>query len=334
MNVVEVIPTGPKRPLPIDLFNVTDFERGMSEGYEAYVNRGDYPTSGWPSPYDRLCAEYPKLYWDYYLANMATFPLATYQRPLEDYLDAEILRGSYEAAYRLLFARRLADVLSSKLDHNTQALGIRQYSTQTVVMVPIFVYVIEGLIVVTALAAAVVLALSLLAKVKLTSEPANIASLMALSGPDSCIVQQMCGDDRATSGQLKAKYQETRFKLSDTGPNQDVAICCLEPHNQANYPLISSKPILPIEFSWYFGVSFLSLQIGLVVVLVYFFVRMRREEGTSHYSCGETKAHRSRLAATFYLHICEPAAGKLSPHGHWSFLRTNIYNAYQDSVHA
>ncbi|KAH0287074.1 hypothetical protein KCU62_g6191, partial [Aureobasidium sp. EXF-3399] len=160
MGVLEIVPTGPKTALPMDFFNVTDFEWGLSQGSDKNANRGTYPDvgigGGWPSPYDRLCHEFPKLVWDpqsAYLSNMATFALGTYQRPMAEYLDAEVLKDSYQAAYRLLFARRLSNVLHPALNISTTVLGSRRYSTQTIIMVPAFVYVVETMIAFTATAA-------------------------------------------------------------------------------------------------------------------------------------------------------------------------------------
>jgi hypothetical protein len=109
------VPTGPKMALSVDFFNVTNFEWGFSQGSDKNANRGTFPnvgipSGGWPSPYGRLCAEFPKLVWDVdyaYLPNLATFALGAYQRTMADYLDAETPKDSYQAAYCLLFARRL-----------------------------------------------------------------------------------------------------------------------------------------------------------------------------------------------------------------------------------
>ncbi|THW14865.1 hypothetical protein D6D24_05255 [Aureobasidium pullulans] len=294
MKVLEVVPTGPKKALPIDFFNVTDFEWSMSQGYEANVNRGPYPaggyaSGGWPSVYDRLLAKFPQLYWDTYsyLPNMATFALAAYQRPMDDYLDPETLKDSYQAAYRLLFARRLVDVLFSNLDNSTIAVGSRQYSTQTVMMVPVFVYVVEGMVGLTAVAASVVLLLSFWTKIKLTFEPASLASLMALSGRDPRIIQRMSRDDCATSKDLSVTYQETRFALSKAESSQGPNIYCTEPYDYSQHAsksprtLAASKLVLPMELSWAFGLGFLCLQIAVVVALLYIYLRVRAENGLS-----------------------------------------------------
>lgn len=294
MKVLEVVPTGPKMALPVDFFNVTDFEWGLSQGSDKNGNRGTYPnvgipSGGWPSPCDRLCAKFPKLVWDHnyaYLANMATFALGTYQRPAADYLDEQVLKDSYQAAYRLLFARRLADVLHSNLDTSTTVMGDRRYTTQTVIMVPLFVYVVEGLVAFTAAAALMVLLLSLWTRTKLPFEPASIASLMALSGGDSRLVHKMSGDDCATSKDLKATYEDAQFALSKSELDQGPTICYTGPDDQLLSNIISSqkpraslKPVLPMELSWMFGLGFLCLQIGLMAALLYVYIRIQYNNG-------------------------------------------------------
>jgi hypothetical protein len=290
MKVLEVVPRGPKMALPADFFNVTDFEWGLSQGSDKNGNRGTYPnvgipTGGWPSPYDRLCAEFPKLVWDddyAYLANMATFALGTYQRPVADYLDAETLKESYQAAYRLLFARRLADVLHSDLNTSTTVLGSRRYTTQTVIMVPAFVYAVEGMIAFTAIVALLVLLSTLWTRIKLTGEPASIASLMILTGGDSCLVQKMSGDDCATSKDLQASYKDARFALLSSEPDRGPTMCYDDYRPSTLTSSLKSKAsklALPMELSWAFGLSFLSLQTGLVAALLYIYLRIQTDNG-------------------------------------------------------
>lgn len=290
LNVLEIVPTGPKMALPVDLFNVTDFEWGLSQGSDKNANRGTYPDvgigGGWPSPYDRLCHEFPKLVWDpqsAYLSNMATFALGTYQRPMAAYLDAEVLKDSNQAAYRLLFARRLADVLRPTLNVSTTVLGSRRYTTQTIIMVPAFVYVVEGMIAFTAIAAFVVLLLSLWMTNKLSFEPASIASLMALSSGDSRLAQKMSGDDCATMEDLRTTYNDAQFGLSMSELDQGPTICFTKADVQSVSTVsrnpLKSKLTLPMELSWTFGFWFVSLQAGLVCVLLYIYVRIQTDNG-------------------------------------------------------
>lgn len=159
MSVLNLLPTGPRRPLPVDLINITDFEWSLSEGYEVNNNRGEFLTSSWPDPQEQVHGKFPELYWDTYLPNMASSALGAYQRPTADYLDPEVLKDSYQAAYRLLLARKLADILISDFSNGSQSSGIRNYRTQALIMVPTVVYVVQGLLGITVLAASLIFAI-------------------------------------------------------------------------------------------------------------------------------------------------------------------------------
>jgi hypothetical protein len=348
MKVLGVVPTGPKMALPVDFFNVTDFEWGFSQGSDKNANRGTFPnvgipSGGWPSPYDRLCAEFPKLVWDKdsaYLPNLATFALGAYQRPMVDYLDAETLKDSYQAAYRLLFARRLADILHMDLNISTTAPGSRRYTTQTIIMVPTFVYVVEGMVAFTAAAALVVFLLSIWTKTKLSFEPASIASLMALTGGDSSLVQRMSEDDCATSKVLKASYKDALFVLTRPGLDYGPTICYSEPNDHLSSTTTTSrkpetsKLTLPMELSWAFGLCFICLQTGLVAALIYIYLRIQTDIGKYLMLSRYAYAHDPRSTSAIYVNLRESATGKLSSYGSGGILRANIHHDHKDVVHA
>lgn len=63
MHVLNIVPVGPKQPLPGNLINITDFEWSMSQGYEKNNNRGSYPTSSWPDSKERVQSNFPELVW-------------------------------------------------------------------------------------------------------------------------------------------------------------------------------------------------------------------------------------------------------------------------------
>lgn len=274
-----MLPTGPKKPLPVDLVNITDFEWSLSQGYEFNNNRGEFLTSSWPNPQEQVRAKFPELYWDIYLPNMASFALGAYQRPAADYLDPEVLKDSYQAAYRLLLARKLADILIDDSKGGNRVLGTRHYSTQALIMVPTFVYVVEGLLGITFLVAILILAVPSWRRTVLTSEPANLAAMMALTSNDTQMVQTMSDKDFATSQELEDLYQQTTFVLrnNDQGPT----LCCDD--TQATTGAVVSrnlsKSILPVELSWCFGSAFLVLQGLVATALVFTYVSANFNNG-------------------------------------------------------
>ncbi|KAG9688305.1 hypothetical protein KCU95_g10383, partial [Aureobasidium melanogenum] len=282
MHVLDIVPVGPKQPLPGDLINITDFEWSMSQGYEKNNNRGSYPTSSWPDPKERLQSNFPKLVWSDYLPNLATFALGAYQRPLADYLDAETLRNSYQAAYRLLLARKLADILSSDLSHTETVLATRQYQTQTVIMVSTFVYIVEGLLASTTIIALLIFIIPSWRKTNLVSEPSSIASLMTLTGNDQRIIKATSEKDCATTRELENLFQDATFHLQPANDSQESTLSYLGPDPQilpSDKANTKSLPLLPIELSWIFGVAFLMLQGSVMAAMAYTYIRAQLQDG-------------------------------------------------------
>jgi hypothetical protein len=283
MNVLDLVPIGLKEPLPSDLINITDFEWSMSQGYEKNNNRGSFPTSSWPNPKDRVQANFPELVWNYYLPNLASFALGAYQRPVQDYLDINNLKDSYQAAYRLLLARKLADILSTGVDHTDTVLATRHYQTQTVIMVPTFVYIVGGLLVTTTIIALLVFIIPSWKRTNLVSEPGSLASLMNLVGRDHHLVDVMSGEDRVTSQQLEKRFQDTTFVLHKGSYLEEPTLCYFDPKMQSRIkedPAVNpTAPILPPELSWPAGLGFLMLQGLVLATLVYTYVRVQLHDG-------------------------------------------------------
>jgi hypothetical protein len=259
---------------------------------------------------------------------------------MADYLDAETPKDSYQAAYCLLFARRLADILHLDLNVSTTMLGSRRYTTQTVIMVPTFVYVVEGMVAFTAIAAVVVLVLSRWTRTEFPFEPASISSSMALTGGDSSLAQNMSADDCATSKDLNTSYKGALFVLTRSGHDQGPTICYTEPDDQSSSGNATfrksktSKLTLSMELLWAFGLGFLCLQTGLVAVLIYIYIRIQTDNGKCLMLSRFTFAHDPRPSSAICVHLCEPAAGELSSYGSGSILRANIHHDHKDVVQA
>ncbi|KAL1302883.1 hypothetical protein AAFC00_003210 [Neodothiora populina] len=286
MSVTQVTPLGAKQPLPADLFNITNFEWSMSDGSEKFQNRGAYPPfSDWPDASRRV--EYLDLasYYGDYIPALTGFAIAAYQRPAKDYMDADLLRKSYQAAYRLLFARRLADVLSPDLDHSDNRNVTRTYQIQAVTLVPAFVYTVEALIGITALFACVLLIFSYTTGSNLQSDPASIASQMALIADDSTFRRYIGRYDQASADDVKEAFADSRFSLNKhTGSEQDQPYglkSLTHPSGERSVPrkIVPADRLLPKEYRWFSGLSFLLTQIGVVVTLSWVFTRANAING-------------------------------------------------------
>ncbi|TIA74142.1 hypothetical protein D6C76_06406 [Aureobasidium pullulans] len=297
MNVVDIVPVGSKQPLPGNLINITDLEWSMSQGYELNINRGSFPTSSWPDPHERVHTNFPEVYWTYYLPFMASLALGAYQRPTAEYLDAETLKDSYQAAFRLLLARKLADILSTDFNDTDAVLATRHYQTQAVIMVPAFVYVVQGFLATTTIIALLIFSIPSWKKTNLVREPATIASLMALTSEDPFIIQKMSEKDGSTSEELEQLYEKMPFVLKQGDDYQEPKLCCLDPQSQPEptyrSTVISTAPILPPELSWLFGSVFLVLQGSIMAALVYTCIRSSLDNG-KEFNC----LHLLRLTLT------------------------------------
>ncbi|KAI4853290.1 hypothetical protein E4T44_00934 [Aureobasidium sp. EXF-8845] len=283
MEVLDIVPLGLKEPLPDDLININDFESSISEGHETNNNRASFPTSSWPEQEKRIKSNFPELVWNYYLPTLASFALGAYQRPVEDYLDAETLKDSYQAAYRLLLARKLADVLSTNLDHNSTIRATRRYQTQTVIMVPTFVYIVEGLLATTTITALLVFVMPSWKRSNLVAEPGSMTSLIILTGNDHHLVDRLSDKDCATSQELEEKFSEITFALPKGNEYHGPALCYHGPEVQSGpreVPVVNpTKSILPFELSWLFGLCLIILQGIVLAALVYTFVRAQLHDG-------------------------------------------------------
>lgn len=287
MSVTHIIPTGEKQPIPTDIFNVTNFEMSMSADTEVIQNRGDYPpTEDWPDATERLGYLDLARRWDY-LPGMTGFAIAAYQRPAPDYMDADLLKDSYQAAYRLLLARRLADILSADLDTPEKGEIVRTYQTQAVVLVPTFVYVVEALVGVTTLIACILLGLSYKTANRLQSDPANLASMMALVAEDTVLCQQLGLYDHASSEAIDEAFEESTFAILDETQHKSVRGHGLKlsehPSGERSVPrtILSADRLLPKELSWISGTAFFVMQVGIAIALLYTFIRSKRENGKS-----------------------------------------------------
>ncbi|KAI5243244.1 hypothetical protein E4T43_04238 [Aureobasidium subglaciale] len=260
------------------LINITDFEWSMSQGYEVNNNRGEFPTSSWPDPTEKVQSTFPHLYRKWLLPPK--HGQSSPWRIPASYLDAETLKDSYQAAYRLMLAQKLVDILSKDFTTNETYSGTRFHESEALIMVPTFVYVVEGLLATTVIAALLIAAIPSWRKTSLTSEPANLAAMMALSSNDHLTAETMSDKDFATSDELERVYHETTFASIDG--DQGPTLHCINPDSQVTMYDRSERPaipVLPFELSWYFGIGFFALQSLVVVALIFAYVRTNHNNG-------------------------------------------------------
>lgn len=291
MSVTGIEVTGPKVPLPLDIFNTTNFEAAMSVGQQDEGVRTDFATTLWPNQKMKLRNMPLNLN---YLPRMAPFAIGTCQRPPQDYLDPEVLRESYESAYRLLFARQMASVVSPALDTMTENPGQRSYRTQSVVLVPVFTYIAEAFLGIVALLASYLVYITLTRTRKLNSDPATISSVMSLVEGQDRLLEEFKSLDRATDERIEQSLEEKRFRLTGAdscGVAYQLQLIENQLHGSAvaaSSPLASApaalgplvpnatianmhsstvKGVQPAEFRLSIGFAFVAFQIASLVLI-------------------------------------------------------------------
>ncbi|KAJ9639931.1 hypothetical protein H2201_007290 [Coniosporium apollinis] len=282
-HVITAIPFGPKLLFPEDKFNIADLLSQMNSETQKAKVRGNVPVSTWPDHSEQLSTTDLSLRVSGHdLAFMAGIAIGAYPRPLEDYLDPETLRRSYEAAYRLVFARALVDIVGLDDSQAEIRLGERTYSIQTVLMVPAFTYLVEGLLAAVVILATALLYLCLFRKRNLRFDPATIAALMSLVMNDKKLTQSFENKDRNTMDELQDAFKDKRFKLDYNG-HQSTLTCVTadsgkpadDCNPEAGYTkrAITTDGIRPFEFRFLSSFAFISLQVVALVVFAVLYVK-------------------------------------------------------------
>lgn len=287
-SVVGVQPLGFPYPLPEGMFNATQFEEGMNMEMEKFQNRGDFPFSTWPEHNVRVKDMSLSLS---PLPGIAAYAIATSQRPAIEYLNSTLLQQSYQAAYRILFARRIVEILSPHLDSRTATLGERRYRTQSVVVVPTFAYIVKGMLSVLTLFAITLLYFSITRPRKLATNPGSLASIMSLVADSSMVLDKFKGLDGASLKSLEHELKGKRYRLMSKGKLHDGDE--LLPDHPRTPRRLASKvglshgagiPVQPTELRLWFGVAFVSFQVTLAIALASLHITIQRSNGRHYYS--------------------------------------------------
>ncbi len=220
-KVLGVSNLGPKMPLPEDLFNSTSFEMELTSGSQVTREREDIPSGIMPDPNHRLQDMDIILPTNIYTIGYA---IAAEKRPPADYLNPETLRHSYQSAYRLLFARSMTDLLKSRAVKTAGQSGVRSYKTGAVKLVPIFAYLVEGLLATTATLAAGLLYINAKRPRKLTGDPAAITTTMSLVAESHELPDYFSGLESLGQKQFEQSLQSKKFRLARSVQSQGYSL--------------------------------------------------------------------------------------------------------------
>lgn len=279
-SVVGIAAIGPKVSLPGDMFNITNFEMSLSSGGVPSNGTGS-PFEEWPNSRAHLQDMELDLST---IPVMTTLAIAASRKSAEEYLNPKLLHNSHEAAYRLLFARQMVDILKAGNATNASIAGTRHYDTQAVVVVPGFAYAAEALLAVIAVLGICILFLRN-QRLALIGDPASIAAQMSLATSSIAIIDQFSSLDQASEKVLEDRISKERYQLSTTSDGKG---CTLEyvSHASTTDSLPSHLPsqaqlVRPSEFHTVVGLAFLSIQISLFILLIILYINTNRLNGNN-----------------------------------------------------
>lgn len=287
---LQIIPLDEKQSLNKDIFNATHWEAQMVSGSSGYdVRDGDMPGVGTPTYLDYIAQTNVSIgtgsQGGGLVQRMVGLSLAVSDLPLEDYLDWKVLSKSYADAYRVIFSRTMVDILGDDYTSALEISGQHQYTTEAVVLEPVFVYIVEGLLGAISLATIVLLYLSVTRRRRLRTDPNTIASIMSLVADNKLLLSEFENLDCCTSSGVQNALGHKRFRLlhDDDRTGIEILASGLDPvykesendgHPQhSNTTREIAKPIRPKEFRLGTAVPFVGLFIALSAALAIIYVR-------------------------------------------------------------
>ncbi|CAO2647279.1 Nn.00g082010.m01.CDS01 [Neocucurbitaria sp. VM-36] len=281
---LHIQPLGEKQLLAPDIFNISSFEESLNAGSLGHEVRGDsLPASSVPRYLEPLARTNITLTGGD--IRMVGLSFGASNRPLEEYLDWQILSKSYADAYRLIFARAMVDVLGNDFQSAEAIIGERKITTEAIVLEPVFVYIVEALLGVVSLATIGLLYLSTTRPKNLRSNPGTIASVMSLVADSQPLLSDFQDLDCCTMDEMKAILGQKRYRLVNDGTHTgivevDTATSDLEDlqspmlsHSRRETPSNIAKPIRPLEFSLWTASPLVCLFIALAICLALIFVK-------------------------------------------------------------
>jgi hypothetical protein len=205
-----------KQPLEWFALNTTWFESMMNSGSLGYLVPGDaMPINGLPKYWDVIART--NITRDNVLQPMVGLALGTATRPLEDYLDWRALGEAYADAYRLLFVRAMVDILDRDYKTSKEVAGLKQNTTEAVVLEPAFVHIVVALLLVISIATIALLFLSFTRQRLLYTDPSTLASIMPLVADNQPLLSDFAELDCCTMGDVEGVVGQKRYQLIDDG---------------------------------------------------------------------------------------------------------------------
>jgi hypothetical protein len=285
-SIPKVVGLAPRVVVPSELFNTSTFEEQISNARQMQNVRGALPSTSWPNQIPQLSkfpitvkGSLPEM------SNVFGLAIGAYPRAdFEDYMDAKTLAASFQAAYRLLFARAMVDVLAADYQDSKTMNGTRVYHIEAVRIVQHFAYAIEGILGIVALMAFTLLAMTWFNAVNLNSDPDSLSALMRLVKDQPSILAHFSQHDQSSWALLKTATSRSTFTLERPlnmhGGTLKLEKCSLEADTLKRNHFEDDKPDFnyPLELSMVMGCAF-TLALVLVLAGTSYLYHTSRAEG-------------------------------------------------------
>lgn len=204
----------PKIELPANIWNATLFEYSMNGGSQNLQPRGDMPTQTWPNQLESLSKMQISLAnTAEIIPNMVGFAIGASNHTLSELIDPEILRTSFEKAYRIVLARSMVEILDQTFSSMKETPGQISIVTEAITMVPLFVYIVQGLLGFISICAILLLYISNKRRWAIHSDPATISSVMSLVADNTGLLQNFSLLNCLTAGVFEKSLKEKNFSL-------------------------------------------------------------------------------------------------------------------------
>jgi len=284
-KVLESVNIGPRAIIPSELFNTSTFEEQISNARQLHRIRGPLPTTSWPDQRPQLVnlpitmiGSLPEM------SNIFGLAVGAYPRKFEDYMNAETLAASFQAAHRLLFARAMVDVLAADYEHSTIMNGTRIYETEAVRVVQHFAYAVQAILGIVTLMAITLLAVTWSRIINLRADPDSLSALMFLVKGQPSILDHFSQHDQSSWALLQSATSKSTFALERPlgchGGTLKLEKSSLEADILARHHIEDDKPDFqyPFEFSMIMGCMFV-LALALTLAGISYVYQTSRANG-------------------------------------------------------
>ncbi|RYN51103.1 hypothetical protein AA0118_g10587 [Alternaria tenuissima] len=274
---VNITAKGEKVPLPAEKWNTTFFEYQMNTGNSDVESPNALPLKYWPDQLETVSALPLSLgSQGTILSDMAGFAIGASNHTLDALLDPEALRRAYEAAYRIIFARSMVEILDQDFTASTTVNGSTEYRVAAVVVVPVFTYIVEGLLGFISMCSIALLVISLRRQWSLQSDPATIASVMALVSDNPALLDDFAKLDRVSMEDFQTHLKDKKFLLERSERGNTITEADnfdplgIHAHGAVRTNSDESQaptPVRPKEFRSFMVIPFVSLLVALAITL-------------------------------------------------------------------